>query len=414
MKLYKRFDNGLRLVVNKMEGLYSVSCGVMVKTGSINESEEESGISHFIEHVLFKGTKKRTAFEISDRIDSIGAQINAYTAKELTCYYTKSTKERLTDAMEVLSDIFFDSVFDKKELEKEKGVVIEEINMCEDTHEEVCFDLLAKSYHGDEGLGRPILGYAKNIKRFDKEEILKYMDKYYTADNVVISVAGDIDIDNTVKMVEEYFASRFARLKSAEQKTFSVPQPKQLYRMKKIEQTHLGIAMKGLKMDDDKNDALSIANAVLGGGMSSRLFQKIREELGLCYSIYSYPSGYKDGGVIEIYAGVNTEQRDLAVESIIGEIKKLKKDGITETEFFRAKEQLKSSTMFARESTSSQMLVHGKYLIYLDKEFDYDERIEKFNRLSIKDVQEVIDEYFDIENAATATVGPKRSPIKIN
>lgn len=413
MKYYKKFDNGLRLVVNKIEGLYSVSCGIMVKTGSINETEQENGISHFIEHVMFKGTKKRSAFEISDRIDSVGSQINAYTSKELTCYYTKSTKERLGDTMEVLSDIFFDSVFEKEELEKEKGVVLEEINMCEDTHEEICFDLLAKSYYGEEGLGRTILGSAKNVKRFKKEEILAYMDKYYTSDNVVVSVAGNVDVDTTVKLVEEYFASRFIRTKSAEQKTFEIPAPKSLYRSKKIEQTHIGFAMKGLKMDDEKNDALSIANAVLGGGMSSRLFQKIREELGLCYSVYSYPSSYKFDGVIEIYAGVNTAQRDFAVDAIVDEIRRLKKDGITESEFIRAKEQLKSSTMFARESTSSQMLIHGKYLIYLDKEFDYDERIEKFNKISIDDVHQIIEEYFDIDNCATATVGPKRSPINI-
>ncbi len=413
MKLYKQFDNGLRLVINRIEGLYSVSCGIMVKTGSINETEEENGISHFIEHVLFKGTEKRSAFEISDRIDSVGSQINAYTAKELTCYYTKSTKEKLGDTMEVLSDIFFNSVFDKVELEKEKGVVLEEINMCEDTHEEICFDLLAKSYYGEQGLGRTILGKAKNVKRFNKQEIEAYMDKYYTADNVVISVAGNVDVDETVKLVEGYFADRFKRKKSEKQAQFIVPKPKQLYRSKKIEQTHIGFAMKGLKMDDDKGDALSIANTILGGGMSSRLFQKIREELGLCYSVYSYPSSYKSDGVVEVYAGVNTEQRDLAVESIVGEIRKLKKDGVTQAEFTRAKEQLKSSTMFARESTSSQMLVHGKYLIYLNKEFDYDERIERFNKLNVSDVQEVIENYFDIDNAATATVGPKRSAIKI-
>ncbi len=413
MKFYKKFDNGLRLVVNRIEGLYSVSLGVMVRTGSINETEEENGISHFIEHVLFKGTKKRSAFEISDRIDSVGSQINAYTAKELTCYYTKSTKEKLGDTMEVLSDIFFDSVFDEVELEKEKGVILEEINMCEDTHEEICFDLLAKSYYGEEGLGKTILGKAKNVKRFNKKEILAYMDKYYTADNVVISVAGNLDIDQTVKLVEEYFASRFSRIRGAGQAEFSIPAPRQLYRSKKIEQTHVGFAMKGLKMGDDRNDALSIANAILGGGMSSRLFQKIREELGLCYSVYSYPSSYKSDGVVEVYAGVNTEQRDLAVESIVAEIRRLKKDGITEAEFSRAKEQLKSSTMFARESTSSQMLVHGKYLIYLDKEFDYDERIEKFNKLTASDVHEVIENCFDIDNASTATVGPKRSAIKI-
>lgn len=413
MKIYKKFNNGLKAVINRMEGLYSVSCGIMVKTGSINETEEENGISHFIEHVMFKGTNSRSAFEISDRIDSIGAQINAYTAKELTCYYTKSTKERLKDAMEVLSDIFFNSVFDKNELEKEKGVVLEEINMCEDTPEEICFDLLSKSYHGEQGLGRTILGSAKNIKRFTKEDVVKYMDKYYTADNVVISVAGNVDLDETTAMIEELFVNKFSNKKSAEQKTFVKEQPKNLYKSKKIEQTHVGIAMPGVSLADEDGDAFSIANTVLGGGMSSRLFQKIREELGLAYSVYSYPSSYKDEGVLEIYAGVNTALRDLAVEAIAEQMRKIKKDGITESEFFRAKEQLKSSTMFNRESTSSQMLVHGKYLIYLDKEFDYDERVKKFDKLTLSDVNKVIDKYFDIEKAATATIGSKRTPIKI-
>ena len=166
MVYYKTYDNGLRLVLNKMEGMLSVSIGVLVKTGSCNESKEENGISHFIEHVMFKGTEKRSAFEISDYIDRIGAQINAFTSKEITCYYTKSTKEHAEESLEVLSDIFFNSVFDKKELEKEKGVVVEEINMSEDTPDEVCLDLLAQSYYGETGLGQTILGPEKNIKRF--------------------------------------------------------------------------------------------------------------------------------------------------------------------------------------------------------------------------------------------------------
>ena len=176
MTYYKQFDNGLRLVVYKMEGFVSVSSGVLVKTGSYNETSEENGISHFIEHVMFKGTEKRTAFEISDHIDRIGAQINAFTSKELTCYYTKSTGEHLKDSLDVLSDIFFNSKFDNEELEKEKGVIIEEINMSEDTPEELCLDLLAKSYYGDSGLGQTILGPSKNIKRFTRDDVKKYME----------------------------------------------------------------------------------------------------------------------------------------------------------------------------------------------------------------------------------------------
>ena len=413
MRFYKKFDNGLRLIVNKIDGLLSVSSGILVKTGSINESKEENGISHYIEHVMFKGTKTRSAFDISDHIDRIGAQINAFTSKELTCYYTKSTKEHLKNSLEVLSDIFFDSVFDKIELEKEKGVVIEEINMSEDTPEDICLDLLAKSYYGEKGLGQTILGPAKNIKRFTRDSVKAYMDKYYTADNVVISIAGNVDIESTVEYIEQLFADKFKKNKSKKQVKSTIIRPEQLYKSKRIEQSHIGFAMNGFTASDSLSDAFSIANTVLGGGMSSRLFQKIREELGLCYSVYSYPSQYKDNGILEIYAGVNTDARDLATKAIVDEVKKFKKDGISEQEFLRGKEQIKSAFIFGQESTASQMLLYGKYLIFLDKEFDFNERIRKIENVTIDDVHEAISKSFDIESASTATVGPKRTALKI-
>ncbi len=413
MTVYKQFNNGLRLIVNKMEGLMSASIGVLVKTGSINESESENGISHFIEHVLFKGTTKRTAFDISDHIDRIGAQINAFTSKELTCYYTKSTGEHVEDSLEILSDIFFDSKFDKDELEKEKGVIIEEINMCEDTPEDICLDLLAESYYGKEGLGRTILGPSKNIKRFTALDVKNYMAKYYTPDNVVISLAGDVDVEQSIKLVEEYFAQRFTFVKGAKQVETIIPKPQRLYKAKAIEQSHIGFAMRGYVANDKLSDAFTVANTVLGGGMSSRLFQKIREQLGLCYSIYSYSSQYKDNGLLEIYAGVNTASRDLAVNAILEEVRYFKKNGITEKEFLRAKEQIKSAFIFARESTASQMLLYGKCLMFLGEEYDYKKRVSEIENLTISDVMDAIEGSFDIDNSATATVGTKRSPILI-
>ncbi len=412
MHYYKKYDNGLRLVVNKIQGLTSVSVGVLVKTGSRNETEKENGISHFIEHVMFKGTAKRSAFEISDYIDRIGAQINAFTSKELTCYYTKSTKEHTEDSIEVLSDIFFNSLFDKTELEKEKGVVLEEINMSEDTPEDLCLDLLAESYYGKDGLGRTILGPAKNVKRFTKDDIKTYMDKYYTADNVVIAVAGNVDFDDIEKITEKYFADKFKKSGSAKQSVCEKTFYNKLYKTKKIEQAHIAFAMKGLSVKDDRVDAFSIANTVLGGGMSSRLFQKVREELGLAYSVYSYPSQYKDGGVLEIYAGVNASSRELAAEAILSELKRFKADGITEQEFARGKEQLKSSCIMGRESTASQMLLSGKYMLYLDEEYDFNERLKRLEKVTLKDVITVIKDEFDFNKIATATIGTARSPIK--
>ena len=410
---YKQFNNGLRLVVNQMEGMLSVSIGVLVKTGSMNETAENNGISHFIEHVMFKGTENRTAFEISDHIDRIGGQINAFTSKELTCYYTKSTKENAQKSLEILSDIFFNSKFDKDELEKEKGVIIEEINMSEDTPEEVCLDLLSQSYFGKNGLGQTILGSEKNIKKFTQTDIKEYMDKYYTADNVVISVAGNVDIDNVIALVEEYFANKFKKTKSAKQSKTIIPKPQHLFKTKKIEQTHISFAMKGLSVKDEEIDALAIANIIFGGGMSSRLFQKIREELGLCYSVYSYASQYKDNGILEIYAGVNTLQRDLAVSAILEQVKEFKKNRITEQEFARGKAQIKSAFIMGQESTASQMLLYAKTLALLDKEFDFKERINRIEKVSINDVCSIIDKTFDLATLSSATVGSKRSPLKI-
>ena len=413
MIYYKCFDNGLRLIINKMQGFVSASAGILVKTGSANESQKENGISHFIEHVMFKGTSKRTAFEISDHIDRIGGQINAFTSKELTCYYTKSTGEHLASSLEILSDIFFNSLFDESELQKEKGVIIEEINMCEDTPEELCLDLLAQSYYGESGLGQTILGPSKNIRRFTRKDVLDYMDKYYTADNVVISLAGDVDIEKAEKLVEEYFADKFKNSKSAEQVLTCYTQNKSLFKHKTIEQSHIGFAMKGLKMEDGLSDAFAIANTVLGGGMSSRLFQKIREELGLAYSVYSYASQYKNNGILEIYAGVTTAQRDNAVNAIVEEVRRFKREGITEQEFLRGKEQMKSAFILGRESTASQMMLYGKYLLFLNKQFNVDERLEKIEKLSMKDILDAIDCSFDIDSASMATIGSKRSALKI-
>ncbi len=410
---FKQFDNGLKLIVNKMDGVFSVACGVLVKTGSANECAEDNGISHFIEHTMFKGTSTRSAFEISDYIDRIGAQINAFTSKEMTCYYTKSISEHTGDALNVLSDIFFNSVFDETELKKEKGVVIEEINMCEDEPEEICLDLLASSFYGDTGLGQTILGSAKNIKKFAKADIKKYMDKYYTADNVVISVAGNVDADTVEKIVKDLFADKFSAVKSQVQMACKPVEKQFLNKYKRTEQAHIGFCMPALPMDDKRSIALSIANVVFGGGMSSRLFQKVREEMGLCYSIYSYVSQYKDSGVLEIYSGVNVGERDSAVHAIVDELEKFKAGGVTASEYERGKEQIKSAFVLGQENTSSQMLLYGRYMLFFGEIFDFADRIKRIENTDISAVNDIVSVCFNVNNASTATVGPKHTPIKL-
>lgn len=412
MSFYKTFDNGLKLVVTKIEGLLSVTAGVMVKTGSVNETDLENGISHYIEHGLFKGTSKRTAFEISDRIDSIGAQINAFTSKELTCYYTKSTTERFEDSLEVLSDIFFNATFDDKEMKKEKGVIIEEINMCEDTPEDLLLDLLAEGYYGSEGFGKTILGSVKTVSSFTKKDVDRYMDKYYTPDNVVISVAGNVEPQKVVDLVGQYFAENFKRKNGAGQFVTTKTFTNNKYKVKKIEQTHIGMALKGMPIKDKRIDAFNVASMILGGGMSSRLFQTIREEMGLAYSVYSYPSYYKDTGVLEVYAGVNTDAKKKAFIAIKDEIDNMRKHKITNSEFLRGKEQIRSSLILGQESTSAQMLLYGKRLIFMDDKTDIKERIKAIDNVTIDDVLAVIDEFYNTDVIATATVGPTRGALK--
>ena len=289
MHYVKKYENGFRLIVKKIDGLLSVSAGILVGAGSANESAGENGISHFLEHMMFKGTEKRTAFEISDSIDRIGAQINAFTAKELTCYYVKSTAEHFGEAAEILADLFFCSQYAEEEAEKEKGVVLEEINMEEDSPEDLCLDLLSEAYFGKRGYGRTILGKKENVKRFTREDLFDYVARYYTPDNVVLSVAGNVSFEEAEAIAEQYFLPAFQGRKN---RPHSMKEPSfaggHLFRSKKIEQAHVALCVQGVALGSPEINAVNLANVVFGGGMSSRLFQRIREEMGLAYSVYSY------------------------------------------------------------------------------------------------------------------------------
>ena len=305
MVYHKKFPSGLRLVVKKMEGLLSVSMGVLVGTGSCYETAVENGISHFIEHMMFKGTEKRSAFEISDAMDRIGAQTNAFTSKDITCYYAKSTSEHVGEAFEILADLVLKSTFPEDEMEREKSVVLEEIAMTEDTPDDLCLDVLAEAYYGKTGYGRSILGPAENVRRFSRKELYQYIDERYNPENIVVSFAGNVEPLFEEELYEKYIEANFCQ-------RIYLPRKKQLdlcgqslFRVKDIEQVHIAYAYPSLSREDKRMDAALIVNAVLGGGMSSRLFQRVREQLGLAYTVYSYISSYTEGGVLTVYAGVN-------------------------------------------------------------------------------------------------------------
>lgn len=407
---FKQFENGLRLVVNRMDSLMSVTMGILVHTGASQESDSEDGISHFIEHMMFKGTKKRTAFQISDEMDRIGAQMNAFTAKDITCYYVKSTTGHATEAFEILSDLFLESTFPEDELEREKGVVIEEINMSEDTPDDLCLDLLATAYFGTRGYGRNILGPRENVAGFTVADINNYLEKHYAPQNIVISMAGNIDVKLAEDMVAKYFASHIRRC--CDRKPVKVELKAQsIVKKKDIEQVHIGIAYPSIKRYGELFDATQIMNTVFGGGMSSRLFQTVREKLGLAYTVYSYVTAYEEAGALCVYAGVNSEKYLQSVEAIYDCIESIKKKDITKDEFERGKEQLISSSIFSQESTSSQMLLFGKELLYRDKIYNFEERVNKISSVTLDDVMSAIDLNFDSSNKAVSLVGAADKPL---
>ncbi len=407
---FKQLDNGLRLVVNQMSGLMSVTMGILVHTGASVESDKEDGISHFIEHMMFKGTKKRTAFKISDEMDRIGAQMNAFTGKDLTCYYAKSTTGHAEEAFEILADLFLNSTFPEDELAREKGVIIEEINMNEDTPDDLCLDMLSRAYYGERGYGRNILGPRKNVEGFTRDDIKSYMQRRYCSDNIVISMAGNIDINIAEAMVEKYFAG-IQKCCCSKTDVKVELQAKSLYKTKDIEQVHIGIAFPSVKRYDKLFDATQIMNAILGGSMSSRLFQTVREELGLAYTVYSYISTYCETGTLAVYAGVNAEKYKQSAEAIYSCVNDLRKKNISEEEFLRGKEQLISSQIFAQESTSSQMLLFGKELLYRGRVYNFEDRVNKISSVTLKDVLDAIDVNFDDKFKAVSLVGAVDKPL---
>lgn len=407
----KTFPNGLRLIVKPMDGLFSVTMGILVGAGGAYETDEEDGLSHFIEHVQFKGTPTRSAEKISDDFDRIGAQVNAFTGKDITCYYSKATVEHVGEAFEILSDLFLNAVYPADELDRERGVILEEIAMVEDTPDDLVLDLLSEAYYGNSSYGRTILGPKENVKRFNKEDILKYKAARYAPDNTVISMAGDISFDFACSLVEKYFSSWSGKSKKVEK--IIRPTKNSLIKTKPIEQVHLAVTFPSLPMGDPDFDVVQLINLILGGGMSSRLFLQIREKLGLAYTVYSYTSAYAECGNMSVYAGVNEKNALSAYDKILLEISRLKEEGVSREEFSKGEEQIKASLMFSQESTSSQMLLYGKNLLLMNKVFDFKEKLEKINSVTMEDVERCLKNSFDVNKMSAAVVGKMSEPLPL-
>lgn len=405
----KRYDNGLRLVVKNMEGLMSVTMGILVGTGAGVETDKEDGISHFIEHMQFKGTQKRNAFEISDAFDRIGAQVNAFTGKDLTCYYSKCTSDHTADCFELLSDLFLNATYPEEEMEREKGVICEEISMNEDTPEDLCLDLLANAFYGKENYGRNILGSARNVKGFTFDDVQKYKRARYCPENIVISFAGGVDMATAQSLVETYFG-RLEKGAFENRKPNIIKQHLSLVKQKPIEQMHIAIAYPSVCRGDEREDMVSAINGIFGGSMSARLFQEVREKRGLAYSVYSYISSFPEAATQNVYAGVNPAKADEAYQAIQDVVASLKKDGITEDEFLRSREQMKAGMFFSNESSNAQMLLYGKYMLYFNKIFDFEDKLSRINAMTYDDARDVLSIMFNEEEKAVAVVGNTNKP----
>ncbi|PAC86420.1 peptidase M16 [Bacillus subtilis] len=403
--MIKRYtcQNGVRIVLENNPTVRSVVIGVWIGTGSRHETPEINGISHFLEHMFFKGTSTKSAREIAESFDRIGGQVNAFTSKEYTCYYAKVLDEHANYALDVLADMFFHSTFDENELKKEKNVVYEEIKMYEDAPDDIVHDLLSKATYGNHSLGYPILGTEETLASFNGDSLRQYMHDYYTPDRVVISVAGNIS-DSFIKDVEKWFGSYEAKGKATglEKPEFHT---EKLTRKKETEQAHLCLGFKGLEVGHERIYDLIVLNNVLGGSMSSRLFQDVREDKGLAYSVYSYHSSYEDSGMLTIYGGTGANQLQQLSETIQETLATLKRDGITSKELENSKEQMKGSLMLSLESTNSKMSRNGKNELLLGKHKTLDEIINELNAVNLERVNGLARQLFT-EDYALALISP--------
>lgn len=403
-----KYDNGLRVVVNTVRGVRSVASGFWVGVGSAYESDENNGLSHFTEHVTFKGTDDLSAFDIAHRFESYGAAFNAFTSKECTCYYAKSIDEYAENCFALLGEILLRSVYDDGELDKERKVIVEEINMVEDTPEDICYDELAAATYGNANLGKTILGPIGNVKKFRHDDVKKFTDKYYVSGNIVIAFAGNITTGQADKLVKKYV---MPYIKAGDRATlYSLPDRnarKCGMRIKDFEQANLALFFPSVSAFAPEASVCALTSVAFGGGMSSRLFQSVRERKGLAYSVYSSPSAYKETGAFNIYLNISEENTDKVLSAVREEIDLLTDKGLTEEELERSKVQLKSSLVFSGENVQSVMSSSGKAMLGNDEIYDFDKKIAQIDAVTPSDVIDYVRKTFDYSKMNAAYVGKK-------
>ena len=400
-------ENGLHVVGERLPYLRSVSIGVWMRVGSMMETPAENGLSHFLEHMVFKGTEKRSTRDIAEEMDAVGGQMNAFTGKDCTCFYAKVIDEDLPLAVDILSDMTLHASLDETEFNKERGVILEEISMEEDSPEDVVHELLSRIQFGDQAAGMPILGPAEQIAAYTRDDLANYRARHYHPENCVVALAGNYDPEQVLALMQQYFGEW---KKSGQRQTVPPMQPipgQKAAREKDTEQLHICLGYPGTFLGSDELYPMSVMNNLLGGAMSSRLFQKIREEMGMAYSIYTYPSTYVGCGTFAVYAGVSPKNGHAVLDETLKQLDLLCRDGVTEKEFREAKNQLRGSYLLGLESPGSRMQSMGRGQLHLDRCMTPEETVAKIEAVTMESVNAVARRIFS--NAPCISVVGKQA-----
>src|SRR6201996_703181 len=400
-------SNGLLVLTEQMPHLRSVSMGVWVDCGSRDESPETNGISHFIEHMVFKGTTTRSAQQFAREVDAIGGNLDAFTGKETICFNIKVLDENVPAALELLSDLVLHPTFDPEDLAKEQGVILEEIKMDEDNPDYLVHELFTQNFWKNDALGRPILGTAKTVSSFDQQIVLDEYARRFTPANMVFSAAGNLDHDDFVAQVTVAFASLSASTGDKLQRT---PAPTAtphitLKNKKSLEQVQFCLAVPALPVADEDRYAAYLLNSILGGGMSSRLFQSIREERGLAYSIYSELNPFRDTGSLAVYAGCSPDKVSEVLELTLAELTRIKQTPVSAEELDRARNQIKGNMVLGLESSSSRMSSLARQQMYWGRFFSLDEITAEIDRVTVEDLQRLANELFASDSLTLTLLG---------
>ena len=397
--------NGVRILSKNMPYARSVSMGVWVNVGARDESASESGLSHMIEHMIFKGTRQRSASQIAKEFDAIGGHTNAFTSFEATCYHARVMDIHLQKMVDILTDIFLNSVFDPQEVDRERPVIFQEIGMVEDNPEEYIHLLTGRAYWGENPLGRSILGTRDNILSFSSDTLKSFFKRFYQPNRIVITIAGKIDHDRFVDLMGPSFES-IEPGKHLSDRTTPSGNPQVRLHHRSLEQAHICLAAPGIAISDPRRYAFSLLNTICGGNMSSRLFQQVREQRGLAYSVYSFTSSYEDTGMFGAYAGVHPDNADETVALIVSELRKLKAEPVESTELEDAKNYTKGNLLLASESVDNQMVRLAQNEINFGRHIPLQDVVQRIDGVTAPEITELAASLLQDDQIALTCLGP--------